>query len=210
LWKNRPGNWDLRVDEIGDITYGIAPPVTSDRCTVFMEQDLRALLKEGFTKEEALASVLYSVIRNYLTRVKGNRWVSDKTIFFQGATARNRGLVAALENLLDVEVKVSPFCHLMGGIGAALMAQEYCSQYLPQQTHFRVPGPAGHSTYTFLHGPRYANYAKTSVESIISPGAPAPNFPGDTSAAGTRKKKTAERSLNTVSSNRGNRPFIFI
>ena len=124
----------FKVDEIGDITYGIAPPVTSDRCTVFMEQDLRALLKEGFTKEEALASVLYSVIRNYLTRVKGNRWVSDKTIFFQGATARNRGLVAALENLLDVEVKVSPFCHLMGGIGAALMAQEYCSQYLPQQT----------------------------------------------------------------------------
>ncbi len=124
----------FRVDEIGDITFGIAPPVTSDRCTVFMEQDLRSLLKEGFTKEEALASVLYSVIRNYLTRVKGNRWVSEKKIFFQGATARNRGLVAALENLLDVEVKVSPFCHLMGGIGAALMAQEYCSQYLSQHT----------------------------------------------------------------------------
>jgi predicted CoA-substrate-specific enzyme activase len=118
----------FKVDEIGDITADIAPPITSDRCTVFMEQDLGALLKEGFTKEEALASVLYSVIRNYLTRVKGNRWVSEEKIFFQGATARNRGLVAALENLLDVEVVVSPFCHLMGGIGAALIAQEYCTQ----------------------------------------------------------------------------------
>ena len=76
----------FRVEKIGDITSGIAPPVTSDRCTVFMEQDLGALLKEGFTKEEALASVLYSVIRNYLTRVVGNRWVNEKKIFFRTST----------------------------------------------------------------------------------------------------------------------------
>ena len=48
---------------------------------------------------------------------------SDK-VFFQGATARNRGLVAAIENILDVEVVVSPFCHLMGSIGAALISLE--------------------------------------------------------------------------------------
>ena len=101
----------FKVHEIGEITEGIAPPVTSDRCTVFMEQDLRMLLKEGFSKEEALASVLYSVIQNYLNRVVGNRPVSSTKIFFQGATARNKGLVAALENLLGVQVIVSPFCH---------------------------------------------------------------------------------------------------
>ncbi len=112
------------IEDVGAVTAGIAPPVTSDRCTVFMEQDLRDLLKAGFSKEEALAGVLYSIIRNYLNRVVGNRRVSEKTIFFQGATARNRGLVAALENLLGVEVKVSPFCHLMGAIGAALIAAE--------------------------------------------------------------------------------------
>jgi predicted CoA-substrate-specific enzyme activase len=116
------------IDEVGDITAGIAPPVTSDRCTVFMEQDLRALLREGSSRKEALASVLYSVIRNYLTRVVGNRRVSERKIFFQGATARNRGLVAALENLLNVEVVVSPFCHVMGSIGAALSALEYRSR----------------------------------------------------------------------------------
>lgn len=113
------------VQKIGRVTAGIAPPVTSDRCTVFMEQDLRALLKEGFSKEEALASVLYSVIQNYLNRVVGNRKISDKEIFFQGATARNRGLVAALENLLGVKVAVSPHCHLMGAVGAAIKAREF-------------------------------------------------------------------------------------
>ncbi|MCP4216621.1 MAG: hypothetical protein GY765_18360, partial [bacterium] len=115
---------DFKLEEIGDITTGIAPPVTADRCTVFMEQDLRMLLKEGFSREEALASVLYSVIKNYLTRVVGNRKINNKKIFFQGATARNKGLVAALENLLKVEVVVSPFCHLMGAVGAAIIAQE--------------------------------------------------------------------------------------
>jgi predicted CoA-substrate-specific enzyme activase len=118
----------FNVQETGTVTEDIAPPVTSDRCTVFMEQDLRMLLKEGFSKEEALASVLYSVIRNYLNRVVGNRPVSDRKIFFQGATARNKGLVAAIENLLGVEVGVSPFCHLMGAVGAALMAREATNQ----------------------------------------------------------------------------------
>ncbi len=128
------------VHEIGRITEGIAPPVTSDRCTVFMEQDLRALLKQGFSKEEALASVLYSIFRNYLTRVVGNRWVSEKKIFFQGATARNRGLVAALENLLNVEVVVSPFCHVMGCIGAALIASEQRARHHAPGTVSGFPG----------------------------------------------------------------------
>ncbi len=124
------------VHEIGAITAGIAPPVTSDRCTVFMEQDLRALLTEGFTKEEALASVLYSVIQNYLNRVVGNRRISGSRIFFQGATARNQGLVAALENLLEVEVTVSPHCHLMGAVGAALRAHDFVEPlHLNKENH---------------------------------------------------------------------------
>ncbi|HPS31158.1 MAG TPA: acyl-CoA dehydratase activase, partial [bacterium] len=115
---------DIPVQNAGTVTEGIEPPVTSDRCTVFMEQDIRSLLKQGYFKEEVLASVLYSVTKNYLNRVVGNRKISKEKIFFQGATARNKGLVAAFENLLGVEVVVSPFCHVMGCIGAALIAYE--------------------------------------------------------------------------------------
>lgn len=115
---------DIPIHQAGKVTEGIEPPVTSDRCTVFMEQDIRFLLKQGFFKEEVLASVLYSVTKNYLNRVVGNRKIGKEKIFFQGATARNKGLVAAFENLLDVEVVVSPFCHVMGCIGAALIAYE--------------------------------------------------------------------------------------
>ncbi|HET6459749.1 MAG TPA: acyl-CoA dehydratase activase [Syntrophales bacterium] len=111
-----------KVTEIGDAVMGISPPYTSDRCTVFMEHDVRKLLKAGFTQAEALAAILYSVIQNYRNRVVGNRYVSDTKIMFQGATARNRGLIAAIENILGVEVVVSPYCHILGAYGVALIS----------------------------------------------------------------------------------------
>ncbi len=109
------------ISEVGDKILNISPPFTSDRCTVFMEQDINRLLKKGFSKEEVLASVHYSVIQNYLNRVVGSRKISKKSIVFMGATARNKALVAAIENLLNIEVNVSPYCYINGAFGAAVM-----------------------------------------------------------------------------------------
>ena len=111
------------LDAIGDVVMGIAPPMTSDRCTVFMEQDVDRLIRAGYTREECIAAVLCSVVKNYFTKVVGRRPYSRKKIFFQGATARNKGLVAAFENLLDVKMVVSPYCHVLGAIGVALLAK---------------------------------------------------------------------------------------
>jgi len=114
---------DLALEDIGDTVMGIAPPVTSDRCTVFMEQDVERLIRRGYTREECIAAVLYSIVKNYLNKVVGHRHVSRERVFFQGATARNKGLVAAFENLLGVEMVVSPYCHVMGSYGAALLVK---------------------------------------------------------------------------------------
>lgn len=110
----------IPLNDAGDMVLNIAPPFTSDRCTVFMEQDIMRLLQHGYRTEECLAAVMYSVVHNYLNKVVGNRYYSRKKVFFQGATARNKGLVAAFENVLDVEVVVSPFCHVMGCYGLTL------------------------------------------------------------------------------------------
>ena len=112
------------INEVGDIVLGISPPLTSDRCTVFMEQDVLHLLQKGYDRKEVMAAVCYSVIENYLNRVVGKRYISPKRILFLGATARNKGLVAAIENLLNVEVVVSPFSHVMGAYGVALLSRE--------------------------------------------------------------------------------------
>jgi predicted CoA-substrate-specific enzyme activase len=109
--------------EVGDAVLGLVPPETSDRCTVFMEQDVHKLIRQGCSREEAMAGVMHSVVQNYLIKVVGRRHVSRSKVFFQGATARNKGLVAAFERHLGVEVVVSPHCHQMGSIGVALVTK---------------------------------------------------------------------------------------
>ncbi|HZD05926.1 MAG TPA: acyl-CoA dehydratase activase, partial [Longimicrobiales bacterium] len=112
------------ASELGDLVCGVAPPSTSDRCTVFMQEDMEQLLREGYSPAEALAAVHYSVVQNYLSKVVGTRPYSRKKIFFCGATARNRGLVAAFEQLLGAEMVVSPYCHVLGALGVARLARD--------------------------------------------------------------------------------------
>jgi predicted CoA-substrate-specific enzyme activase len=107
------------LTEIGDAVMGTEPPFSSDRCTVFMEQDVHALIRAGFSRREVMGSVLSSVVQNYINRVVGRRPYSKKKICFMGATARNRGLVAAFEQLVDAPIVVSPYCHVMGAFGVA-------------------------------------------------------------------------------------------
>ncbi len=117
------------VREIGPLTLGRRIPHTSDRCTVFMEQDIQRLLREGRSREEALAGVLHSIAKNYLYRVVGSRPVTGERIFFQGATARNTGLVAAFELITGKEIVVSPHCHVMGALGAAVISLEHSDEH---------------------------------------------------------------------------------
>jgi len=98
-------------------------PIASDRCTVFMERDLNHYLSEDYTVNEVLAAVLHSVRENYLTKVADENSIGD-VISFQGATAKNKALVAAFEQRLGRPIIVSRYCHLTGALGTALMLSE--------------------------------------------------------------------------------------
>jgi len=98
-------------------------PVSSDRCTVFMERDINNHLTEGYTVDEVLASVLHSVCENYLAKVAVEASIGQ-SVCFQGATARNQALVAAFEHRLNKPIFVSQFCHLTGALGSALILAE--------------------------------------------------------------------------------------
>jgi predicted CoA-substrate-specific enzyme activase len=114
----------MALDGIGDKVMGVMPLPNSDRCTVFMNQEISRQLASGYDREPIMAGVLLAVFKNYISRVVGNRRYSSRRIVFQGATARNKGLVAALEQITGAEVMVSPFCHVMGAFGAALLTRE--------------------------------------------------------------------------------------
>ncbi len=120
------------LSEYAEHTHGVTSPVSSDRCTVFMERDINYYLANGYTKNEILSSVLHSVRDNYLTKVANIAKIGD-TILFQGATAKNKALVAAFEQKLKKPIHVSKYCHLTGALGVALLLKE---KQLPS-THFR-------------------------------------------------------------------------
>lgn len=114
---------DMTLPEISDVVPGKTAPYTSDRCTVYMERDLNIFMSEGWNKNQIIAAVLYSVRDNYLSKVVGKS-VPGKKIYFQGATARNKALVAVFENELGQPVHVSRYCHLTGALGCAVTLME--------------------------------------------------------------------------------------
>ena len=97
----------------------VQSPLASDRCTVFMERDLNHYLMAGYSADEILAAVLHSTRENYLTKVAVKGYIGN-TITFQGATAKNKALVAAFEQKLKKPILVSRYCHLTGALGVAL------------------------------------------------------------------------------------------
>ncbi len=102
---------------------GMRSPVASDRCTVFMERDINYLMSKGYTTDELLATVLHSVVENYLSKVSGEAKIGN-VVCFQGATAKNKALVAAFEQRLQKPIFVSKYCHLTGALGCALEVME--------------------------------------------------------------------------------------
>ena len=107
-------------------------PLASDRCAVFMERDIIQLLNNGYKVNEILATALHSVTANYLQKVATEALIG-KNVCFQGATAKNKSLVAAFEQRLEKPIYVSEYCHLTGALGTALLLREQAST----ETKFR-------------------------------------------------------------------------
>jgi predicted CoA-substrate-specific enzyme activase len=114
---------NVTLDDYARLAMGTPAPLTSDRCTVFMERDLNHYLSLGYAKEELLAAALHSVADNYLSKVARLDKIG-KVICFQGATAKNAALVAAFEQKLEKPILVSPYCHLTGALGVCLLLRE--------------------------------------------------------------------------------------
>jgi predicted CoA-substrate-specific enzyme activase len=115
---------DCPLDQIAIRTEHQRSPLASERCTVFMERDINHYLSNGYTVNEVLAAVLHSVVENYLNKVAVENSIGT-AITFQGATAKNRSLVAAMEQRLQKPIFVSRFCHLTGAMGCALILAEH-------------------------------------------------------------------------------------
>ena len=77
----------------------------------------------GVSKEDLVAGLSYSIVRNYLNRVVGTKHVGNK-IFFQGGVAANKGVVAAFERVTGKPIVVPKHHEVTGAIGCAFIAME--------------------------------------------------------------------------------------
>ncbi|MCX6303776.1 MAG: acyl-CoA dehydratase activase [Bacteroidetes bacterium] len=121
--EEQAGRLGCPLSAYSDKTGGVSAPLASDRCTVFMERDTNQLLNKGYSLGEILATTLHSVMENYLKKVALEGSIGNH-VCFQGATAKNRSLVAAFEQRLGKKIFVSPYCHLTGALGVALLLGE--------------------------------------------------------------------------------------
>ena len=120
------------LSDYARLAENVSAPLASDRCAVFMERDIIQLLNNGYSVSEILATALHSVTENYLKKVATEASIGQN-ICFQGATAKNRALIAAFEQRLQKEIHVSQYCHLTGALGTAIMLRE---QH-PEKSGFR-------------------------------------------------------------------------
>jgi predicted CoA-substrate-specific enzyme activase len=108
--------------EFGELALAGKNPVRmGERCTVFMESDLVHHQQRGAAKEDLVAGLSYSIVHNYLNKVAEDRPIGNN-IFYQGATAANRGIVAAFQQVCGKKITVPPHHDVTGAIGAALLA----------------------------------------------------------------------------------------
>ncbi|OGP50385.1 MAG: CoA activase [Deltaproteobacteria bacterium RBG_13_43_22] len=108
--------------EFGALALESESPVRlGERCTVFMESDLVHHQQKGLDKKDLVAGLSYSIVENYLNKVVEDRRVG-KRIFYQGATAFNKGIVAAFEKIVGKPITVPEHNDVTGAIGVAILA----------------------------------------------------------------------------------------
>lgn len=114
----------IEVEEMGAIALQSKHPTAiAARCTVFAESDLVHKIQMGHTKEDIIAGLCNAVVSNYLTNVgKGKKIVPP--IVFQGGVSKNIGVVEAFQRALGCEIQVDENGHLMGALGAAILAEK--------------------------------------------------------------------------------------
>ena len=114
---------NIDVKDFGKIALKSTNPTSiAARCTVFAESDLVHKAQMGYKKEDIIAGLCNSVAKNYLNNVgKGKKIKSP--IIFQGGVSKNIGVKKAFEDLLKEKIIVDENGHLMGALGAAILAK---------------------------------------------------------------------------------------
>ncbi|TQD27649.1 acyl-CoA dehydratase activase [Methanolobus vulcani] len=122
--EEQTNKFDINIDEFGEIALKSNKPVyLGERCTVFIETSIAAHLASGTRIEDIASGLCYSIAKNYLNRVVGQKKIGNR-IFLQGGIAHNQGVVNAFQVLTGKDIVVPPFFSVTGAYGVAVLTKE--------------------------------------------------------------------------------------
>ncbi|TQD23457.1 acyl-CoA dehydratase activase [Methanolobus vulcani] len=126
--EEQASKFDIPIDSLGDLAMeGTDPAYLGERCTVFIETSIATHLAKGAKIEDISSGLCYSIVKNYLNRVVGQKKIGDK-IFLQGGIAYNQGIINAFRSLTGKEIIIPPFFSVTGAYGAAVLSKEGMKQ----------------------------------------------------------------------------------
>ncbi len=94
----------------------------SSTCTVFAESEVISQLAQGTDKRDIIAGIHRAIAGRVAGLAHRVGLVPD--VVMTGGVAQNHGLVLALEEQLNCEIKTSPLTQYNGALGAALFAYQ--------------------------------------------------------------------------------------
>ena len=114
---------ELSLDEMGELGLKWKSDVTiSNMCTVFAESEVVSLVAQDTPPEDIIHGLNKSVAGKTVSLVK--RVGGESGYIMTGGVAKNRGIVAAIEEKLGEKLFISEDAQLCGAIGAALIGME--------------------------------------------------------------------------------------
>ena len=114
---------EIEIGEMGNISLTSKKPAkTSNICTVWAEQEVKARLAEGVALDDLVAGIHESLADRVSRMVK--RLNVEKEVILTGGVAKNVGLVQALSKYLDQTLLMPPEPLITGALGAALLGKD--------------------------------------------------------------------------------------
>jgi predicted CoA-substrate-specific enzyme activase len=130
LEESAQSDLGVQVSGIAEIALAAAAPVKfKTTCAAFINSDIRIAQQQGQSRDNILAGLVYAIVENYLTKVKGQRPVGKK-VLLQGGVALNRAVGHAFAQRVGRPVVIPSSPELLGALGVGLLALERCGEAL--------------------------------------------------------------------------------
>jgi predicted CoA-substrate-specific enzyme activase len=112
---------EVQVEDVGQLSLdAVKPQNISSVCAVLAESEIINLVSAGETVENIMRGVHNSLAARSLALLK--RAGMEDEVTFVGGVARQKGMVKALEETLKRKVNVNDEPHMVGALGAAVLA----------------------------------------------------------------------------------------